>query len=147
MWTTLIAVIGTLAGTGLAGLLQHRTARTARTDSRRDAAVQAVAALAAALADHRRAMWVREDLRLTGASPEAYEAARADSHATRSAITAPLTTVSVLAPALAPAATAAAQAAYDLRAAADRAALTTDRDRALAAADGLVAAAARQFGA
>ncbi len=92
-------------------------------------------------------MWVREDLRLTGASPEAYEAARTESHATRSAITAPLTTVSVLAPALAPAATAAAQAAYDLRAAADRTALTTDRDRAMAAADGLVAAAARRFGA
>ncbi|MFJ4813834.1 protein kilB [Streptomyces longwoodensis] len=147
MWTTLIAVIGTLAGTGLAGLMQHRSARTARTDSRRDAAVQAVATLTAALADHRRAMWVREDLRLTGAPAEAYAEARAESHATRSAITAPLTTVLVLAPALAPAANAAARAAYDLRAAADRDTLTAHRDRALTAADELVAAAAHEFGA
>jgi hypothetical protein len=142
MWQTLIAVIGTLAGTGIAGLIQHRTTRNTHAETRRTAVVQAVAALNSALADHRRAMWVREDLRLSGASGEAYAAARAESHATRSAITAPHTTLAVLAPELAELADAAVQAAYDLRGADDTATLAAQRDAALQAATQLVTGAA-----
>jgi hypothetical protein len=143
MLSTVIAVIGTLLGAVVAGLIQQRTTRSTQTEARRTAAVTAVSNLAAALADHRRAMWVREDLRLSGASSEAYEAARAASHVTRSAVTAPHTTLAVLAPQLAPAAEDAARATYALRGAADAATLTRLRDDALAAADRLVAAAAR----
>ncbi|AEW95901.1 MULTISPECIES: hypothetical protein [Streptomycetaceae] len=148
MIESVIAVAGTLLGSVTAYVLQQRAARSARsedraTERRRDV-VAAVAQLTAALADHRRAMWVREDLRLSGAADEEYRTARADSHATRAAITAPLATVAILAPDLAPVATEAAQATYALRHAPDRDALTTARTAAIAATDRLVAEAARQ---
>ncbi|MCE0446869.1 hypothetical protein LT493_26515 [Streptomyces tricolor] len=66
-----------------------------------DALRVALGELVAALGDHRRALWHREDLVLNGAGAEVVEAARAASHATRSAVTAPLVAVSVLEPALA----------------------------------------------
>ncbi|MFG2631835.1 hypothetical protein [Streptomyces sp. NPDC048473] len=56
MWQTLIAVLGTLAGVGITSTYQRRAARTARAEDRRTEALTAVTALAAALADHRRAM-------------------------------------------------------------------------------------------
>ncbi|WP_329176042.1 protein kilB [Streptomyces sp. NBC_01477] len=102
----------------------------------------AVTDLVSALADHRRAMWVREDVRLRGSSSAEYAAARGESHVTRSAITGPLTRVVVLAPELAPLAQAAADATYALRKAPDTAALDGGRDAAIAACDRLVAATA-----
>ncbi|HBF85776.1 MAG TPA: protein kilB, partial [Streptomyces sp.] len=84
MWQTLIAVLGTLAGVGITSGFQARAARTARQEARRTEGLGAVTALVEALADHRRAMWVREDLRLRG---EDWADARTTSHATRSAIT------------------------------------------------------------
>lgn len=147
IWQSLIAVFGTLAGAALVSALHARTAhattRTARLDTRRAEMLTAVAALTSALADHRRAMWVREDLRLSGASPERYAEARAASHATRSAVTAPLTMVVMLAPNLTDAACAACQAAYGLRGVTDRAALDAGRITAIAAVDELVATAGR----
>ncbi|MFJ7417845.1 hypothetical protein ACIQXD_04430 [Streptomyces uncialis] len=71
-----------------------------------------------------------------------YEAARAESHATRSALTAPLTTLALLAPSLTPAAQAAADAVYALRGAADHDTLATLRTGAITAADALVRVAA-----
>ncbi|MFE3560602.1 protein kilB, partial [Streptomyces sp. NPDC059193] len=87
MWQTLIAVLGTLAGVGITSFYQAYAARTARADTRRTEGLTAVTALVEALANHRRAMWVREDLRLRG---EDWAAARTESHVTRAAITAPL---------------------------------------------------------
>lgn len=146
MWTSLIAVAGTLLGSITAYVLQQRTARTDRAESRAHEArrdrVAAVTALTVALADHRRAMWVREDLRISGAPEGEYREARAASHATRSALTAPLTTLVILAPALADAAHAAAAASYALRSAPDAEALNTRRLAAIEAADRLVRAAA-----
>ncbi|MFH8368873.1 protein kilB [Streptomyces sp. NPDC018031] len=146
MLTSIIAVIGTLAGAVTAGLMQQRAARRDRVEAReaeqRRDRLNAVTALAAALADHRRAMWVREDLRLSEAPDAAYEAARAESHATRAAITAPLASVTVLAPELGPAADAAARATYALRAAPDAATLAARRTAAIEAAERLVAEAA-----
>lgn len=138
MLTTLIAVLGTLAGVAITNGYQARAARTARQETRRVEGLAAVEILAAALADHRRAMWVREDLRLRG---EDWSAARAESHTTRSAITAPLTRVQILLPAAAGHAGAAAQAVYDLRGAEDHAALTAARDNAIRKADELIPAA------
>ncbi|MET9698802.1 protein kilB [Streptomyces sp. NPDC006529] len=145
MWASLIAVFGTLLGSATSFVLQQRTVRVERTEARshegRRERLAAVTALVAALADHRRAMWLREDLRLAGAA-DAYEAARADSHTTRSALTAPLVTLELLAPELAEQAKAAATAVYALRGAPDHASLTALRSSAIDAADALVRQAA-----
>ncbi|WP_030811448.1 hypothetical protein [Streptomyces sp. NRRL S-337] len=144
--TSVIAVIGTLLGSVTAYVLQQRAARTERAEARSEALrgrqLAAVADLVAALADHRRAMWVREDLALSGADTAACEKTRATSHETRSAITAPLLTVTLLAPALAESATYAAEATYALRGATDRAALDDLCAAAVAASDRLVTGAA-----
>ena len=103
MWGSLIAVLGTLAGAVVAGILQQRAARAERAEARlaerQRERVHAFTALVTALVDHRRAMWLREKLRLAGVDDDAYAEARAASHATRAAVTAPLVTLSVLAPA------------------------------------------------
>ncbi|MGW9600585.1 protein kilB [Streptomyces albidoflavus] len=146
MWGSVIAVVGTLLGSVTAYLLQQRTARkdraeTRRHEERRDR-IAAVTALTVALADHRRAMWVREDLRLSGASDADYQAARTASHNSRSALTAPLTTLAILAPGLAQVAQGAAEATYALRGAATRELLDSHRRAAIEAAADLVRAAA-----
>ncbi|MFH8483592.1 protein kilB [Streptomyces sp. NPDC018055] len=138
MLTTLIAVLGTLAGTAIAHLSQraHRHAADARTQ--RAEAITAIADLATALADHRRAMWLRENLRLTSHD---WATARADSHTTRSAITAPLLRVQILLPAAAGPAQTATQAVYDLRDTPDSDTLTAARENAIRKADAFVTAA------
>ncbi|NEB22033.1 protein kilB [Streptomyces coelicoflavus] len=142
MWASVIAVIGTLLGSMATHLVQQRGSD--RTASRRDR-LAAVTALTVALADHRRAMWMREDLRLSGADTSAYEAARAESHGTRSALTAPLTTLAILAPGLTSAAQDAATATYRMRGAASPRALNTARDEAITACERLVADASKLF--
>ncbi|MGW4038537.1 protein kilB [Streptomyces sp. NPDC004778] len=146
MWGSVIAVLGTLLGSVTAYMLQQRTARKDRAEvrgyeERRDR-IAAVTALTVALADHRRSMWVREDLRLSGASDADYQAARAASHNTRSALTAPLTTLALLAPELAGVAQDAAGTTYALRNTENRELLDFYREAAIEAADDLVRAAA-----
>ncbi|MFF8500330.1 protein kilB [Streptomyces anulatus] len=146
MLGSVIAVLGTLLGSVTAYMLQQRTARTDRADVRRHEErwdrIAAVTALTVALADHRRSMWVREDLRLSGASDADYQAARAASHNTRSALTAPLTTLAILAPDLAGVAQDAVGATYALRNTENRELLDSYRRAAIEAADDLVRAAA-----
>lgn len=147
MGDTIIAVAGTLLGGFLTALLQSRSTgaerKAARADRRADDLRAALGALVAAIGDHRRTMWHREHLRLTGAPQQDYESARAASHATRSAVTAPLVAVSILEPGLATAARTAARAAFDLRGAADLDVLATMREDVITATDDLVAAAGR----
>ncbi|MFF7199140.1 protein kilB [Streptomyces sp. NPDC088197] len=147
MGDTIIAVTGTLLGGLLTALLQSRHSRTARRDDRAERRAAdlraALGSLVAAIGDHRRTMWYREHLRLTGAPQAHYDSARAASHATRSAVTAPLVAVSILEPDLATAARTAARAAFDMRGAADLDALTAMREHAITATDDLVAAAGR----
>ncbi|MFH8369634.1 protein kilB [Streptomyces sp. NPDC018031] len=147
MWPSIIAVAGTLLGGALTGLLQIRAERSARRADRADRRAEALRAalgeLVAALGDHRRALWHRERIRLSGADREAFEAARTTSHATRSAVTGPLVSVAVLEPSLAEPARRAALAAFDLRDAADLGVLAARREAAIAATDDLVAAAGR----
>ncbi|MYW16752.1 protein kilB [Streptomyces sp. SID2955] len=142
MWASVIAVVGTLLGSMTTYLVQQRG--TDRAALRRDR-LSAVTAVATALADHRRAMWVREDLRLSGAEAATYEAARAESHTTRSALTAPLTVLAILAPALAAVAQEAATATYDLRGAETAQALNDARESAIAACEHLIREAAKTF--
>ncbi|MFD7734304.1 protein kilB [Kitasatospora phosalacinea] len=139
----LVGVGGTIAATLSSGLLQHRAVQAARAadthqQQRRDL-IQAVTDLAKALAAHRRAMHARERLRLTGADDAVQAEARSESHRTRTEITAPLTTFSVLAPTLADAARGAARASYALRNAHNQADLDTARTTASTLADELVA--------
>ncbi|MGW7054775.1 protein kilB [Streptomyces sp. NPDC054887] len=147
MWPSVIAVVGTLLGGGLTGLLQIKSARiaqsAARADQRADALRRSLGELVAALGDHRRAVWHREALRLDGAAEEAVQAARLASHATRSAVTAPLVAVSVLEQSLAEPARHAANTAFNLRNAADHTVLAARREAAIAATDALIAAASR----
>ncbi|MFE7666253.1 protein kilB [Streptomyces celluloflavus] len=139
-------MIGTLLGSITAYALQQHASRAERAEARADdlraRQLAAIADLTAALADHRRAMWVREDLALSGADTATYEKARTASHETRSAITVPLLTVTVLLPALAESAKGAARATYALRRASDSSALADLRATALEASDRLVADAA-----
>jgi len=133
----------------VAGIIQHYSARAARdaarNDHRRDAELNAITELAAALASHRRAMVIREELRLAATDPDLIAAARSDSHATRSAIEAPRVRVSILTPALTPAADEAVQAAYALRGAPDLDTLASRRHEAVKAAERFVTAAAHRF--
>ncbi|TDP89634.1 protein kilB [Labedaea rhizosphaerae] len=119
MWTSLIAVAGTIAGTNLGAWWNARNARAERNDRRlgeqRNQLLSALADLVSALADHRRAMVVLGEIRLGGGTDQAVAAAVAATHDTRSAISAPLTRVRILEPGLAEHATRATQATYALR--------------------------------
>ena len=145
METSIIAVIGTLLGAIVAGGIQQATARRTRREALHDRGLAAVAALAGALADHRRTMWLRESLRLSGADDTAVAEARAASHTTRSALTAPHTLVTLLLPGLAPHAERATAAVYALRAAATTEQLAAAREQAKHAADALTKAASRHI--
>ncbi|MDH6538514.1 hypothetical protein [Streptomyces sp. SPB4] len=149
MWSSIVAVLGTLAGALTAGLLQHHSARAARAEQRADSHRQdqlaAVTEFAAALDTHRSAMFHRERLTLTAASGEQQLEAQTRSHETRAAITAPHIRLQVLVPELADAAQQAADATYTLRQAADRAELDSRRHQAKEAAATFIAAAAARL--
>ncbi len=143
MIQTLVTVAASLTAVVLGSRLDRSGRREAIRVEERRARLEAIRELATALADHRRAMWVREDARLSGAGKARYAELRAASHVTRSALEAPLVAVRVLMPQLAAAADAAAKAAYALRGAADRDALDAGRASAIDAATALTADAAR----
>jgi len=98
--TTVIAVLGTLLGALVSGLLQHRLARSARADARDDQLradqLATVTTLAVAVSDHRRAMWQVSEARLTSQPADRITELRDESHRTRSAITAPAARVRLL---------------------------------------------------
>jgi hypothetical protein len=149
VWPSVIAVAGTLAGAGLAAVVQARAGRVQRRETRRDSrrseVLVAVSGLVSALAEHRLAMWVVGELRLSGAVGEVVAQARAAAHVTRSAVTAPLVTVRVVAPVLAVLADRAVQAVYGMRHPTGLVELEARRQDALEASDRLVEAAAEFF--
>lgn len=142
MLTAVVAVLSTLAGSLLTGTFQHLNQRSQRiaaeAAARRTDAMSAVTDLATALAGHRRAMWVREDLRL---KREDWAEERAASHITRSAITDPLVRVRILLPSLAQPAQRAVTAVYALRSAQSDTALREAREHAIRTADDFITAA------
>lgn len=146
MANTFVALAGVLIGaviTGLFAVIVAHTNRVAqRTDNDRKEALIAVASLAKALADHRRAMWIRESQRLAGKS---WDKERTISHETRSALTAPLTTVSILLPSISDMANEAAQITFRMRNAPDTQTLDALREAALKAVELLITTARTQF--
>lgn len=93
--TTLIAVLGTLAGAVVAGLMQHlttaHTARNATAERRRQALADAVPALLAAIVRHREHQWLKVAARRDGL-PDSAEARQAR-YAARSAVTSAMDTL------------------------------------------------------
>lgn len=153
MWASVIAIIGTLAGAIVSGLLQHRAARADREDVQAEerwrAAVDSVTALARALSDHRAAMWAREHARLTGAEETRGRELRDESHRTRSEITDPAVRLRllVLDAGVRAAAEEATQATYRMRGSADLGVLQAGRAEALDAHNRLVETAGRYLAA
>lgn len=149
VWNTAIAVGGTLSAGAIGSWWQSRIARRDRRDTRQDGLrkelLTAVNDLVVALNDHRRAMWVAEDKRLTGADPHVVTDARTITHATRSAVSRPLTTVQVLATALGAHAVDAADAAFAMHNSESLEVLENRRQSARDAVDALVLAAADFF--
>lgn len=149
MYAAVIAVIGTLAGALVSGLLQHRIARSqhesALADQLRTEKVDALTALGAAVADHRLAMWKRTDALFCDAEPERLEALRDASHETRSAISGPDTRVRLLIrnDVVREAATEAIETTYAMRDAAAPEDLQTLRRRAVEGHDALLTVAGR----
>ncbi|MFD0310000.1 hypothetical protein [Streptomyces sp. NPDC127119] len=95
MTATLIAVLGTLAGTVVAGFMQHltatRTARTATTEQRRKALAEAIPALLAALVGHREQQYLKIVARRDGQADTVE--ARQSRYAARSAVTSAMDTL------------------------------------------------------
>ncbi|MET9293832.1 pRL2-23 [Streptomyces sp. NPDC003077] len=147
MWSTLIAVVGTLAGALVSGLLQHRVARADRIEARREQVrrdrMHAVTSLATALSDHRRAMWELYDATLTDQPAQRVQELRDESHRTRSAITEPAVRVRLLIAdeAVRAAAAQATTATYVIRDATGLDDLQARRHAALCAHDAFVDAA------
>lgn len=85
MWSSIVAVLGTLAGVALAGYTQRATDRRARQDTHRQQVTHAVAELLEAVVRHREAHWLTvESLRTDAVETAPERTARAT---TRSAAT------------------------------------------------------------
>lgn len=151
--TTILAVLGTLAGAIVSGWYQRRSAehaeRVARGEALRRDRLAAVTDLAAAVSDHRAAMWARGDAKLKGDAPERLADLRSRSHQTRSAITRPRVALRVLItdPVVRQAADVMVIATHALREAdTDTDVLTRARQEALASHDHFVNVAAAYLG-
>lgn len=148
MWGTIIAVVGTLAGAMVTAVLQQRGTVSERANAeaerRRAERLDAVTALAVALSDHRRAMWLVGEARVQGGAVERLVELRADSHKTRALCTAPAVQVRLLVgdAATREAAAEAVRATYAMRNAQTLADLEQARAEALVAHDAMVDAAA-----
>ncbi|MFI2620497.1 hypothetical protein [Streptomyces sp. NPDC018584] len=98
--TAALAVVATLLGAIVSGRFQERAAergvRATHSEAIRRDRLDAVTALAAAISDHRRAMWGLGDAILHGADTARVTALRAESHATRSTVTHPMVALRVL---------------------------------------------------
>ncbi|MFF5254861.1 hypothetical protein ACFY4K_22860 [Streptomyces leeuwenhoekii] len=98
--TAALAIVGTLLGAIVSGRYQERAAdrsvRVSHSEVLRRERLEAVTALACAVSDHRRAMWLRGDALLRQAPADRVEALRSESHETRSAVTRPLVALRIL---------------------------------------------------
>ncbi|MER7936148.1 hypothetical protein AB0N99_08980 [Streptomyces sp. NPDC093272] len=85
MWSTIVAVLGTLAGVALAGHAQRSSDRQARLHAHRQEVTRAVAELLEAVVRHREVHWLFVESRRAGDAETAEE--RAARATTRSAAT------------------------------------------------------------
>ncbi len=150
MWTTVVAVLGTLLGAIVAGAIQHQTARTGRVQDRAETLwreqFDAITALAACATEHRRVLYTQQDLQHHGhwPDPEYLAALKAERYATRSATTAQLVRLQllILDPAVRQAAADLVTSTYNLRDLTDADDIEARRRAAVAAHDSFVGAAA-----
>ncbi|MEV6426026.1 hypothetical protein [Streptomyces sp. NPDC051662] len=160
MFTTIVAVLGTLLGVVVTGVFQARTTSRADIQAReaelRRERLAAITDLADTITAHRIAMYRRGDARLKGRSDDHVEELRAISHDTRREVTPPLTRLRVLIqdPAVREAADAMVTATYGMRrsdgttdATLTLAGLTAARQAAVDAHDAFVDAAAHYLAA
>ncbi|WP_331745853.1 hypothetical protein [Streptomyces sp. NBC_00872] len=121
MLATILAVAGTLLGAVVTGAIQYlsagRTARAARQQTLWDTRLDAVTTLAAAVSEHRRAMWNRGEAVAKREPDTRIQELKAQSRVTRSAIDRPLNVLRVLVtdPAVRSAADAMVSATYAMR--------------------------------
>ncbi|MFK8851173.1 hypothetical protein [Streptomyces sp. Ac-502] len=98
--TAALAITGTLLGAIVSGRFQERAAERAahitHSEAVRRDRLEAVTALACAVSDHRRAMWMRGDAILEELPAARKQTLLDESHMTRSAVTRPLVAVRVL---------------------------------------------------
>ncbi|MFI0193055.1 hypothetical protein ACH4PW_36750 [Streptomyces sp. NPDC017082] len=85
MWSSVVAVLGTLAGAALAGYAQRSGDRQAQEHAHRQQVARAVAELLEAIVRHREVHWLAVESRRTGAAETGEE--RAARATTRSAAT------------------------------------------------------------
>ncbi|OIJ66020.1 hypothetical protein [Streptomyces mangrovisoli] len=85
MWSTIVAVLGTLAGVALAGYAQRSSDRQARDQAHRQEVTRAVADLLEAIVRHREVHWLFVESQRAGAPESAHE--RTARATTRSAAT------------------------------------------------------------
>ncbi|MEU2265231.1 pRL2-23 [Streptomyces olindensis] len=150
MWTTVVAVLGTLLGAVVAGVIQHRTARAGRAQDRAEALwrdrLDAITALAACATEHRRVLYAQQDAQLHAlrTDPDHLAALKEERYATRSATTAQLVRLHLLIvdPAVRQAAADLVTATYNLRDLADADDIEAHRLAAVAAHDTFVDTAA-----
>lgn len=160
MTSAIIAVVGTLLGAIVSGIFQQKSAgqseKFARAERRREEQIAAITALSAAISAHRRAMYMRGEARLRGASAERIQELRAESHATRGDVAEPLARVRLLIQSIEvrTAADAMVDATFGMRradgttdAALTREGLTAARQAAADAHDAFISAAAAEIGA
>jgi hypothetical protein len=149
MLVAIVAVAGTLLGSIVSGLFQHksagRTEMVARAEQLRRDQLEAATALAVAISDHRTAMWVRGDAVLQDDPADRIRELKTRSHATRSEVTRPLVALRlhITDPAVRQAATEMVTATYAMRDSYDStAALREARETAMRAHDAFVDTAA-----
>ncbi|GAA2359066.1 hypothetical protein [Streptomyces cuspidosporus] len=134
--TAALTIVATLLGAIVSGRFQERAAerqvRVTHGETIRRDRLEAVTALACAASDHRRALWMRGDAVLKGASADRIETLRGESHTTRSAVTRPLVALHVLIedPNVRDAADRMITLTYAIRQAVPTAAAGTDRETA-----------------
>ncbi|MFK0296958.1 pRL2-23 [Streptomyces sp. NPDC090442] len=145
MATTLISTLGRLLGALIRVLGAERGRLHDVRQARRAEQVEAVTSLSVALADHRRAMWDRQNAVLTQAPDARVAELREELRQTRSAVAEPAAQVALLVPAVRTAAEAAVQATYAIRGARDLEDLKERRAAALAAHDRMVGEMARHL--
>lgn len=152
MLATIIAIVGTLLGAAVSGLIQHKSAgqtlKANRGEQQRRDQLAAMTDLASAISDHRTAMWMRGDAKLAGADAGRVTELRGKSHVTRSAVTRPLVSLRILVtdPAVRAAADEMVTLTYAMRQAdTSETELTEARAAAMNAHDRFVDAAARHL--
>ncbi|WKX73673.1 hypothetical protein [Streptomyces sp. XD-27] len=148
LWTSAIAVLGTLLGSAATHAFQQQTARRGerltREERLRQERLAAYTAFSRALTEYRRSLYVRFNVEHERAAEDRQDTARWDTYTYRSAAEQALVHIRLLPDdaALVELAQHALTSAHELRQAADQSGMSARRERAKVAHDAFLAAAA-----